>query len=96
MQQAMSHMTPPGIADIPLTPPGSLFPFFVSRFPINRIPVSRMARRKSFHFFYAFFVWNHWNHESLEENNVLDVFPKTMAKPAILYGKRAGILLPAP
>jgi len=32
----------------------------------------------------------------LEENNLIDKFPKTMAKPAILFGKRAGNLLPAP
>jgi len=32
----------------------------------------------------------------LEENNLLDEFPKTLAKPAILFGKRTGNFLPAP
>jgi len=34
--------------------------------------------------------------KGLEENNLLYEFPKTMAKPAILFGKRAGNFLPAP
>jgi len=31
-----------------------------------------------------------------KENNLLDEFLKTMAKPAILFRKRAGNFLPAP